>query len=611
MPEKAGVTQLGDLSRAVRHRILTMTTAAGSGHPTSSLSATDLLVGLLFGGTLRADLENHDLPTNDRLIFSKGHASPLFYALYATAGVLSDDELTTYRQLGSTLEGHPRPNFPWAEAATGSLGQGLAIGAGMAMAAKLDDLPYRSFVLLGDSEMAEGSNWEAIQLAAVQKLGNIVAILDVNRLGQRGETMYGAHPAAFAERIGAFGWRTFIVDGHDQAAIQEALGEATEPSEQPAIIIAGTIKGKGVSFLEDKDGWHGKALPEDTLTEALAELGDVDLGLRGTVAPPDRREVPAPAAFSIPERQPYALGDEVATRTAFGTALARLGADPNVVVLDAEVGNSTMTETFGKAHPERYLECFIAEQYQAGLALGLARRGKRPVAATFAAFLTRSHDQIRMNRYSLGHVTFVGSHCGVSIGADGPSQMGLEDLALFRSIPDAVVLYPSDAVSAERLTELAVAYDGVSYLRTTRGPTPVIYQNEAFSIGGSHVLRHSDHDVVTIVAAGITLPEALAAADTFAGQGTPVRVIDAYSISPIDQQTLRAAAQETGRLVTVEDHYAAGGLGDAVRAALTEHPVPVHSLAVTEVMGSASPEEQLKRAGIDRQAILTYLTENL
>ncbi len=605
--------QLAALSRAIRHRILTMTSEAESGHPTSSLSATDLLVALLFGGTFRADLDEYAHPANDRLIFSKGHASPLFYALYATAGVISDDELLTYRQAGSRLEGHPRPVFEWAEAATGSLGQGLSVGCGMQLAARLDGLPYRTFVLLGDSEMAEGSNWEAIMAAGVAKLGGLVGLLDLNRLGQRGETMFGRDVDAYAARLRAFGWQVVSVDGHDQAALQQALAEATATTEAPVMIIASTVKGKGVPFWEDQEGWHGKPLPADRLSAALAGLGEVDLGLRGqTAAPPQVGErVVKPAAPAAPRT--YPIGEEIATRTAFGNALKRLGdADPALVVLDPEVGNSTMTEMFREAHPDRYIETYIAEQHTVGASLGLSRRGKKPVAATFAAFWTRAHDQIRMSRYSDGNITFVGSHAGASIGPDGPSQMGLEDIALFRSVPGAVVLYPGDAISAEALTELAVAHHGISYLRTTRGKTPVLYEpNTKFMIGGSETLRISPADAVTVISAGITLHEVLRAADELKAQGTAVRVIDAYSIAPIDQATLRKAADETKAIITVEDHYAVGGLGDAVRTALADHPTIVRSLAVPDVPGSGAPEALLERAEIDTSAIIKTVKEFL
>lgn len=597
--------RIAALSAAVRHRILTMSTAAGSGHPSSSLSSADIAVNLMFGGTFRADLDKPHHPTNDRLIFSKGHASPLFYALFATAGVIEDKELETYRQLGSRLEGHPRPNFPWAEVATGSLGHGLPIGLGMALAARMDGLPYRTFVLLGDSEMAEGSNWEAIQLAAHHKVGNLFGIIDVNRLGQHGQTMYGAHLEAFAERISAFGWQTPVVDGHDHTALSELFSRTAVWSDQPTMIIASTKKGKGVSLLEDKENWHGKALPKDKLEAALTELGEVDLNLRGTVSAPPTVSERTDVLTEHPPVPAYDHAMPVATRTAFGNALVRLGGRKDLVVLDAEVGNSTMTDQFAAAHPEQFFEMYIAEQAQAGAALGMSRRGKKPVAATFAAFLSRSHDQARMAQYSEGDMVFVGSHAGVSIGPDGPSQMALEDIAMFRGLHGSVVLYPADAVSAEKLTELAIRHQGISYLRTTRGATPHLYEaNEEFTVGGSKVVRRSDGDVATIIAAGITVHQAVEAQAMLEIKRTKVRVIDLYSIKPLDVATLEAAAKETGRLITVEDHYGPGGLGEAVRTALAGNPVPITSLFVDRIPGSATPEEQLVQAGIDAHAIM-------
>ena len=579
-----------------------MSSRAGSGHPTSSLSATDLMVNLYFGGTLRYDLAKPAHPNNDRVIFSKGHASPLFYALYAAAGELTQRQLDGYRQLGSPLEGHPRPNFKHAEAATGSLGQGLSIGVGFALNAKyLDKLPYRTYVLVGDSEFAEGSNWEAIEIAAKYKLGNLIGILDVNRLGQRGETMYGRHVEVYQRRLRAFGWRTVVCDGHDHTAISRALAQAAKTSDRPLMIIARTRKGKGVRFWENQPGWHGKPLPAEELERALADLAPVDLQLVGRIAKPAAKRPAAVSARAgrLPE---YAIGEAVSTRQAFGQALAALGR--RVVVLDAEVSNSTYTEYFADRHPERYFEMYIAEQNMAGTSLGLSRRGKRVFASTFAAFWTRAHDQVRMSAYSGGNVVYVGSHAGVSIGPDGPSQMGLEDIALFRGV-GAAVLYPADGTSAAKLTAELAQRDGLSYLRTTRGDTPVLYKkSERFRVGGSKTLRRSSRDRATVVAAGITVHEALRAADQLARRGIKVRVIDAYSIQPLDTATLRQAARETNAIITVEDHHVAGGLGEAVRSALAGERTAVHSLAVTKTAGSATPAEQLAFQGCDAAAIM-------
>jgi transketolase len=600
------------LARQMRHNILTSTTKAGSGHPSSSLSAVELTCALFFGGIFRFDMGNPANPNNDRLIFSKGHASPLFYSLWLAAGGISQEALGKMRTFGSPLEGHPVATTPFAEAATGSLGQGLSIGVGMAINAKyLDKLPYRTYVLLGDSEMAEGSQWEAMQLASHYRLENLVAILDVNRLGQRGETMYGHDVEAYARRVGAFGWDTILVPGHDLAAILQAYDKA-QRAERPVMIIAKTLKGKGVSLMEDKNGWHGKPLNQQELEVALAELGEADLGLRGGLAKPQDLAPHLDKASPAP-RPGYPLGQAVATRKAYGNALARLvPAYPEMVVLDAEVSNSTYAESVRKLWPERFLEMYIAEQNMVGAALGLSRRGKKPCVSTFAAFFSRAYDQIRMGRYCDANVLFCGSHAGVSIGEDGPSQMGLEDLAMFRAILDSVVLYPCDAVSTEKLVEAAITHRGISYLRTTRGETPVIYgAGEEFPIGGSKVLRKSPKDAATIVAAGITVPEALAAHDILAEQGISVRVVDCYSVKPLDEAVLRAAAKETPLVITVEDHYAQGGLGEAVAGVLAGLPARLKMLSVRAMPKSGKPAQLLDYEGISRTGIVEAVKSSI
>ncbi len=606
-------TEFGQLSRLIRSWILTSTTEAGSGHPTSSLSAVELMVALLFGGSFHFDVGRPENPDNDRLIFSKGHASPLFYALWAAANAIPAKELITLRTFGSRLEGHPAMSLPYTEAATGSLGQGLSIGVGMALAAKLDGLPYRTYVLLGDSEMSEGSQWEAIQLAGYRGLDNLVGILDVNRLGQRGQTMLGHDLTAYEQRIAAFGWNTIVLaDGHDLTAISRAYEQALKTRDAPTMIIAKTIKGKGVSFIEDKDGWHGKALSPAEFERALAELGEVDPNIRGEILPPEKAQIQNPKSQILNKSKnqnlklEYRAGDMIATRKAYGNALVRLGTVyPELVVLDAEVSNSTYAEIFKKAFPDRFFEMYIAEQNMVGAALGLARRGKLPFVSTFAAFFTRAFDQIRMSQYSNVHIVFCGSHAGVSIGEDGPSQMGLEDLAMFRAIQDSIVLYPSDAIATEKLVDVAAAAKGIIYLRTTRKETPVIYGvKEAFPIGGSKTLRQSNRDGITIVAAGITLFEALSAADELQSEGVGVRVIDCYSVKPIDGQTLRTAAEETKAIITVEDHYPAGGLGEAVAAALAPIGARVEIMAVRKIPKSGKPEELLQDEEISKNAII-------
>jgi transketolase len=612
MLDRNKLEKLEKISKLIRFYSLAMSTAAGSGHPTSSLSATELMAGLLFGGTFRFDLDSSLNPNNDRLIFSKGHASPLFYSLWAAAGALNEKELMSFRKFGSPIEGHPTAAFRYTEAATGSLGQGLSMGVGMALNAKyLDKLPYRTYVLLGDSEMAEGSQWESIQIAVHYKLNNLVGVIDVNRLGQRGETMYGFDVEAYARMVGAFGWETIVIDGHSYPEVLDAYEKATH-SEKPVMIVAKTIKGKGVSFLEDKNGWHGVALEKDDLDRALKELGEIDHSVRG--------EIPRPQNLKPQSMEPqpagaitYPMDKPMATRKAFGRALVRIFPQfPTIVSLDAEVSNSTNAETFKDAYPNRFFEMFIAEQNMVGAAVGLARRGKIPFVSTFAAFLSRAFDQIRMSVYSDVNIKFVGSHAGVSIGQDGPSQMGLEDIAMFRAVPDSVVFYPCDAVSADRLVEEAAKHKGIVYIRTTRMATPIVYGvDESFAIAGSKVLRKSDGDVATVAGAGITLHEALKAYDELKEQGILIRVIDLYSVKPLDDATLREAANSTDVIITVEDHYPAGGIGEAVRSALTPLSVPVYSMAVEKRPKSGMPSELLDFEEISQRAIVSKVKEIL
>ena len=605
------MNNLENIAKLIRYYSLVMSTEAGSGHPTSSLSAADLMTGLLFGGAFRYDLDNPRHPNNDRLIFSKGHASPLFYSLWAAAGKVTEQELLTFRKFGSPLEGHPTPAFRYTEAATGSLGQGLSIGVGMAINAKyIDKLPYRTYVLLGDSEMAEGSQYEAMEIAAYYKLNNLAGIIDVNRLGQRGETMYGHDLSVYKDRAAAFGWEPIVIDGHQLPQILTAFRQAQQSTGRPVMIIAKTLKGKGVSLFEDKNGWHGKPLKKKELAQALEELGPVDKTLIGQIARPEdlRPAEQDPQDISVPS---YSDEKPVSTRHAYGSALVRISPRfPALVVLDAEVSNSTFAELFKEAHGDRFFEMYIAEQNMTGTALGLSLRGKIPFVSTFAAFLTRAGDQIRMSQYSLANIKFCGSHAGVSIGEDGSSQMGLEDIALFRTLLNSVVLYPSDAVAAEKLVELMAQHKGIAYLRTTRMDTPIIYRNdEAFRIGGSKTLRSSRTDRVTLVAAGITLHEALKAYEELKREGTRVRVIDLYSIKPIDDATLKQAADETGGIITIEDHFAQGGLGEAVMSALADHPASVRSLAVRKMPRSGKPEELLDFEGISHAAIVKTVKE--
>ncbi len=606
------IQHLKQLAKLIRYWILLSTTEAGSGHPTSSLSAVELMVSLMFGGFFKFDLKHPDNPNNDRLIFSKGHASPLFYSLYAAAGELNEADLKQLRKFTSQLEGHPTPKFPYAEVATGSLGQGLSIGVGMALNAKyLDKLPYRTYVLLGDSEFSEGSNWEALQIASHYKLNNLIGILDVNRLGQRGETMHGHNISAFKNRIGAFNWNTITVDGHDFDDIELAYQEAQKDKKAPIMIIAKTFKGKGISFLENQENWHGKSLSEGEFKKAKQELGGVDKNIRGTISSPIEHHLSIAPQSTTQSFPSFKKGVNIATRKAYGITLAKLGyQNPNIVSLDAEVCNSTYANIFAKHHPTRFFEMYIAEQNMVSAALGLSRRGKIPFVSTFASFLTRAYDQIRMAQYSASNIKLVGSHAGVSIGEDGPSQMGLEDIAMMRAVGGSVVLYPSDAVSTEILVRLASEYQGMVYLRTTRSVTPVIYTyNQVFLIGGSQTVKQSSSDAVTLIAAGITLHESLKAFEMLSNDGITARVIDLYSIKPIDTKALKKAASETSKLIVIEDHHPEGGMAEAVRTAVGNTGVPIHSLAVRKMPMSGTREELLDYEEISANAIVRRVKE--
>ena len=607
--------ELEKLARLIRYYILVCTTEAGSGHPTSSLSATDLMATLLFDGFFRFDVDHPEHPNNDRLVFSKGHASPLFYTLWAAAGKVTEEELMTYRKFGSPLQGHPTVDFRYVEAATGSLGQGLSIGVGIALNAKyLDRLPYRTYVLLGDSEMAEGSQWEAMEIAAYYKLDNLVGIIDVNRLGQRGETMYGWDLDVYAKRIAAFGWETILIDGHDFSEIRAAYQKAVKGPDKPKMIIARTIKGKGVPFVENKNGWHGKPLNREQLKEALQALGEVDRSLRGEIAQPADIKPENPSAVPIPAPS-YDTGKPFATRKAYGNALKRLKPGyPAVVAMDGEVCNSTFAEIFRDAYPDQYFEMYIAEQNMVGVALGLATRGKIPFSSTFAAFFTRAFDQIRMSQYSRANMKFAGSHAGVSIGEDGPSQMGLEDIAMFRTIQDSVVLYPCDAYATERLVEEAAKQQGIVYIRTTREATPLLYgPSDTFPIGKSKVLKQGENDAVAVIAAGVTVLEALSAYDELKKEGIQVRVIDLYCIKPIEKEAFNVAIGRARSIITVEDHRPEGGIGEAVKSVLADcgRAIPVYSLAVGKIPKSGKPSELLDYEEISKTAIVKKVKEVL
>jgi transketolase len=608
--ELASLDELRELGQQLRVDSIRCSTSAGSGHPTSSMSAADLLA-VLVGRHLHYDWDRPEESANDHLIFSKGHASPLLYSVFKAVGVISDEELMTgYRRFGSRLEGHPTPVLPWVDVATGSLGQGLPYGVGIALAGRyLDKLPYHVWVLCGDSEMAEGSIWEAFDKAAYYHLSNLIVIIDVNRLGQRGPTELSWDLAAYTRRLEAFGARVLQVDGHDLAAIDAAMAKAASMGgEQPVAILARTEKGRGFSEVQDKENWHGKPLPPEMAERAILELGgERNLRVRGPLPEPsghpDRPE-PGTAKVVMPT---YDVGAKVATRKAYGDALKAIGARLDVVALDGEVSNSTFAVEFAEAHPARYFEMFIAEQQLVAAAVGMSVRGYRPFASTFAAFMSRAYDFIRMSAISAADISLVGSHAGVEIGADGPSQMGLEDLAIMRAVHGSTVLYPSDATSAAALVAAMADRPGIKYMRTTRGSYPVLYPaSEQFPIGGCKVLKESPGDQVTLIGAGVTLHTCLAAGQLLSDEGIPARVIDLYCIKPIDTATVADAALDTGRLVLAEDHHPEGGLGEAVLEALAERGLggaAVTHLAVREMPGSGTTAELLGQAGLSAEGI--------
>jgi transketolase len=604
---------LSEKATRLRVHSIRSTTEAGSGHPTSCMSAADI-VSALFFHVMRYDPQNARNPNNDRFILSKGHAAPVLYAAWAEAGIIPAEQLLTLRRIDSDLEGHPTPRLKWVDVATGSLGQGLSAGVGMALNAKmLDQLDYRTYVLLGDGESAEGGVWEAAALAAYYKLDNLAAMVDVNRLGQSQATMYGAQAEVYAKKFAGFGWHSIIIDGHNMDQILNAFDEAQKTKGQPTALIALTKKGKGVSFVEDKEGWHGKPLKKgEEVEKALREL-PLNEPTSSLQIPRPSQAARGPELHAKPVAPPeYKLGDTVATREAYGTALVKLGAaNPSVVALDGDTKNSTFAEKFAKSYPQRYLEGFIAEQNIVGVAVGLSKCGKIPFASTFGAFFGRAMDHLRMGAISMANIKCVGSHCGVSIGEDGPSQMALEDLAMFRAIPNSVVFYPSDAVSTERVVALAAQYHGIVYVRTSRPKGAVLYRNEeAFEVGGSKTLRSSANDRLAVVAAGVTVGEALKAHEQLGSEGISIRVVDAYSVKPIDVKgLLTAAAESNNKLVVVEEHYFDGGLGDAVLNAVANSGIQVYKMAVNEVPRSGKSEELLQRYGVSADCIVRKVNE--
>jgi transketolase len=608
------VSALRNIATRLRIDSVRSTTAAGSGHPTSCCSAADIAAAIFFS-EMRYDPRNPNDADNDRFVLSKGHAAPLLYAAWAEAGIIRREEVLSLRRFESDLEGHPTPRLPWVDVATGSLGQGTCAAIGIALNARRINSDYRTYVLLGDGEIAEGSVWEAAHAAVHENLDSLCGIVDVNGLGQKGPSLWNHDIKAYVERWQAFGWHVIAIDGHDMDAILSAFDHARSTRGRPTMIVAKTIKGKGISFVEGKPGWHGKPLKKgEEADKAVAELEKQFVPEELPAAQPRPRQVPRPPAKPPAPLGPpsYALGDKVATREAYGDAITRLGAnDERIVALDADVGNSTFSEKFEKQNPKRFFEAYIAEQVMIGAAMGLAARGAIPFPSTFAAFLARASDFIRMAAISNNNIKMAGSHAGVSIGEDGPSQMALEDLAMMRAQPNITVLYPCDAVSTDRLVERMAYHSGPAYLRTSRPKTPVIYgPDDTFHIGGLNVLREAGSDVATVIAAGVTVFEALEAHEQLAKQGLNIRVIDLYSVQPVDTATLVRCARETkGRLITVEDHYVGGGIGDAVAAAVAGHGFTVHRLAVREIPRSGAPEQLLDYYGISARHIVEAVTE--
>ncbi len=607
--QKEKIKQLEKINKLLRYWILDMTTTAGSGHPTSSLSAVELMSTLMYSGVFKYNTKDIHCIDNDRLIFSKGHASPLYYALWAGCDAISSEELNTFRKFDSNLEGHPTMRFPFTEAATGSLGQGLSVGIGIALAQKkLDETNARTYVLLGDSEMAEGQVWEAMNIATYYELDNLVAIVDVNRLGQRGETMIGHNVEIYAQRARAFGWRTVVVDGHNIEDILRVYTDVIGSHRKPLMIIAKTYKGKGVSFLEDKNGWHGKTLSKQEFTEAIGELGEIDFTVRSKLHKPQKtiKKVQTIIDKQKNEDIEYDITQKYATRDAYGVALVEMmKTDGRIIVLDAEVSNSTRADKVKEYFPERFFEMFIAEQNMVSVAVGLSRRGYKPYVSTFAAFLTRAHDQIRMASLNESKITFVGSHAGVSIGADGGSQMGLSDIAMFRTLLNSTVFYPSDVISAKQVLHITKELQNISYVRTTREKTALLYnKKDKCEIGGLRVMHSSDFDDIVVFAAGITLQESLKAYEVLKLQDIKIRVVDLYCLKPIDVKLIIEIVGDCKTVIVVEDHYEEGGIGAVVQKALVNFCGEFVHLCVREMPHSGTPDELLQYEKIDFNAII-------
>uniref|UniRef100_A0A5S6NKT0 transketolase n=1 Tax=Xenopus tropicalis TaxID=8364 RepID=A0A5S6NKT0_XENTR len=609
--ESAGLQALKDAANRLRIHSIRATCASNSGHPTSCCSAAEVL-SVLFFNTMRYEAADPGNANNDRFVLSKGHAAPILYAAWAEAGYIKESDLLNLRKIDCDLEGHPTPKLPFVDVATGSLGQGLGASCGMAYTGKyFDKASYRVYCLLGDGESSEGAVWEAMAFASHYHLDNLVAIFDVNRLGQSEAAPLQHQTDIYMKRCEAFGWNTYVVDGHDVAELCHAFWQAAHVKDKPTAIIAKTYKGKGISGVENEDNWHGKPMPKDKAESIINEIQSqiqTNRKLSPLVPIADAPKISI-SDITFPSPPNYKIGDKIATRRAYGLALAKLGhANSRVIALDGDTKNSTFSEIFKKEHPDRYIECFIAEQNMVSVAMGCATRNRTVAfASTFAAFLSRAYDHIRMGAISQSNVNLCGSHCGVSIGEDGPSQMALEDLAMFRAIPTCTVFYPSDGVSTEHAVFLAANTPGICFIRTSRPDTAVIYSpDEKFEIGQAKVVRQSSSDRVTVIGAGVTLHEALAAADELAKQGINIRVVDPFTIKPLDAATILSSGRATGgHIITVEDHYREGGLGEAVCAAVAGEPgFIVQTLAVRGVPRSGKPTELLDLFGISSRCIV-------
>lgn len=617
--DAATLQELKDIANKLRIYSIKATNASKSGHPTSCCSMAEIM-SVLFFNTMKYKLTDPRDPSSDRFVLSKGHAAPILYAAWAEAGLFPVDDVMNLRKIDSDLEGHPTPRLSFVDVATGSLGQGLSCAAGMAYTGKyFDHSSYRVYCVIGDGESAEGSIWEALSFAGHYKLDNLVAIFDINRLGQSEPTALQHQLNIYKARLESFGFHTIVLDGHDVKALSAALLEAATVKDKPTAIVAKTFKGNGIPGIEDKDNWHGKPLgdkAEDAINSILKHITNNGKPKLSPQPPKNDASPVGTSRISLSGPPSYTVGEKVATRLAYGTAITKLGSNSKrVVAMDGDTKNSTFSDKFKKAHPDRFIECYIAEQNMIGIAIGCSTRGRTvPFVSAFAAFFTRAFDQLRMGAISQANIKCSGSHAGISIGEDGPSQMALEDLAMFRTLPNSTVFYPSDAVSTERACELAANIHGICFIRTSRPATPVLYSNnEEFSIGKAKIVKKTSNDKVLVIGAGVTLHEAVKASEQLAQAGINIRVMDPFTLKPLDEAAVIENANEVGgRIITVEDHYPEGGLGDAVSTAVAmQMNVIVKRIAVRNLPRSGPPDVLLEMFGINANAIKKAVQEIL